>query len=87
MALERGPVTWTCPDGSRWTTEREVTRVDDWRDTIFGRVNFGYIRFGPMRMARLDSTAAAPAPSSDHVHLSPEAAPAHGRAPGDEAAG
>lgn len=36
--------------GKAYTTEREVTRVDDWRETPFGRVNFGYVMFGPVRI-------------------------------------
>ena len=50
ITTERGPITLTI-DGQTWTTEREVTRVDDWRDTPWGKVNFGYVRWGPQRMA------------------------------------
>lgn len=51
-------------DGRRFTTEYEVTRVDDWRDTPFGKVNFGHASFGPERW--LDITDPEhPAPVSD----------------------
>lgn len=48
MTIERDPY-GIVYDGVTYYTEREVTRVDDWRDTSFGPVNFGFVRFGPPR--------------------------------------
>jgi len=50
---ERGPVSFSF-NGTYWTTtERELTRVDDWRETPLGRINFGCVYVGPTRIVRL----------------------------------
>ena len=36
-------------DGTRRRMERTVTTVNDWRETAFGPVNFGYTILGPER--------------------------------------
>lgn len=56
MAIEvhtevvRDPVEIVFEDGTRWATEREITRIEDWRviDGV-GRVNFGRVYIGPLR--------------------------------------
>jgi len=48
--IQRGPATLTLCDGTIWTTEREVTYLDDWRDTPWGPVNFGCVLVGPMKL-------------------------------------
>jgi hypothetical protein len=45
-------------DGSEWTTERERTRVDDWRETPAGLVNFGYVTLGPTRIVQIQEPRA-----------------------------
>jgi len=55
---ERGACGLIRPDGSEWTTEREVTRVDDWRDTPWGPVNFGYVVMGPSRWTQIKEPSA-----------------------------
>lgn len=41
------PFVLTLSDGSRKTTEMTATYYDDWKETPFGPVNFGYAVFGP----------------------------------------
>lgn len=56
----RGPMAMVFPDGRRFTTEREVTSVDNWQDTPFGPVNFGYVLLGPTRMVELPPISPQP---------------------------
>jgi hypothetical protein len=48
-----GPCVLTTASGRKFTTEREVVSVDDWRDTAFGLVNFGFVRFGKPRIVEV----------------------------------
>lgn len=45
----QGPHIVTFPNGDVRTTEMTATYYDDWQDTPFGRINFGFAVFGPMR--------------------------------------
>jgi hypothetical protein len=45
----KGAVEICWGDGLRWRTERDVLIRDDWRDTVFGPVNFGETTLGPTR--------------------------------------
>lgn len=41
--------------GETWYAwERDITHFDDWRDTPFGRVNFGETRWSPQRLVRIE---------------------------------
>jgi hypothetical protein len=55
---ERGPCTLIWEDGSEWAMEREFTRVDDWRKTPWGPVNFGYVVMGPSRWTQIKESRA-----------------------------
>jgi hypothetical protein len=51
--IRRGPLVAVYPNGRRFTEERLVITVDDWRDTIIGRVNFGHVQIldlGPVEI-------------------------------------
>lgn len=48
ITTQRGPCTLTIGNQT-WVSEREVTRIDDWRETIIGWVNFGHTHLGPQR--------------------------------------
>ncbi len=41
------------PNGRRFTHERQIITVDDWRDTIFGPCNFGFVSIGPMKIVEI----------------------------------
>lgn len=50
----RGPVSIRFnEDGPIYALEREITKIEDWRETPFGPVNFGKVRFGPQRMVKV----------------------------------
>lgn len=53
--IVRGPVAIVYPDGSKWTTERTITRISDVRDTPFGPVDFGSAVFGPCVLVKIES--------------------------------
>lgn len=36
-----GPCVIVCEDGTVIQSKQSVTRWDDWRDTAFGKINFG----------------------------------------------
>ena len=44
-----GPVQLVTPAGNI-VIRREVTTVNDWRETPWGLVNFGFVQLGPQRM-------------------------------------
>jgi hypothetical protein len=46
----RGPLWVILPSGKRLTWERTFTRTDDWRETIFGPVNFGRVTISAERL-------------------------------------
>ena len=50
---ERGAVMLTHPNGEKWTTEREIVRVDDWQATPWGPANFGSVWLGPQRIVQV----------------------------------
>lgn len=47
-----GPVRMQYPDGSTVTMKRTNTIIEDWRDTVLGRINFGCVVLGPWRYIR-----------------------------------
>lgn len=44
---QQGPICGVYPDGRLLVAKREMIRVDDWRDTPVGPVNFGMVIAGP----------------------------------------
>lgn len=49
----RGPCELVFPNGERWTYEREVHTIDDWRVSNIGPVNFGKVTLGPQKLVRV----------------------------------
>lgn len=49
----KSPLIVSFDGDKRYRGQCDVTRVDYWRDTIFGPVNFGFVHKGPMRMVEV----------------------------------
>lgn len=52
-----GALILTFPDGTRFRSERDVIRVDDWRETPIGRINVGFVHVGPVRLVEIEKEA------------------------------
>ena len=44
------PCVLVLPSGKRYETETLWITVDDWRETVVGAVNFGFVTKGPTRL-------------------------------------